>query len=105
MTTIEARKEIMDYMRREMIGPAPGFPATQLNGEEILRLQDPPRLRYSAGILFPMRSGPMVQQESDENELGDFDAGPAEDGSQTLLADQTDLTDSGSPTDQQPETD
>jgi|SRR5579883_65174 hypothetical protein len=105
MTTIEAQKEIMEYMRREIIGPAPGFPATQLNREEILRLQDPPRLRYSAGILFPMKSGQNVQQDSDESELGDFDAGPAEDAGETLLADQNDLTASASPADQQPETD
>src|SRR5579883_3217781 len=103
MTTIEAQKEIMEYMRREIIGPAPGFPATQLNREEILRLQDPPRLRYSAGILFPMKSGQNVQQDSDESELGDFDAGPAEDAGETLLADQNDLTASASPADQQPE--
>ena len=49
------RSEIVDFLRRELIGPDPGLPAQQLNREEILRPQDPPRLRYSAGVLFPRK--------------------------------------------------
>lgn len=49
----EARDFVVDTLRRELIGPSPGFPAVQLNGEEILRPQDPPRYRYSCGVLFP----------------------------------------------------
>ena len=105
MTTIEARKEIMEYMRREIIGPAPGFPAIQVNKEEMLRPQDPPRLRYSAGILFPMRSEQVGQQDTDEKELGDFEAGPAEDAGEPSAPEGTELADSGNPVDQQPETD
>ena len=54
MKTVDARKEIIEFLTRELIGPAPGFPAVQLDKEEILRAQDPPRLRYSAGILADM---------------------------------------------------
>ena len=34
-------------------------------GEEILRPQDPPRLRYSAGVLFPMQAGHDTQVDVD----------------------------------------
>jgi hypothetical protein len=49
----EVRDHIIDTLRQELIGPSPGYPLVQLNGEEILRPQDPPRYRYAAGILFP----------------------------------------------------
>ena len=49
----EVRDHIIDALRRELIGPSPGYPLVQTNREEILRQQDPPRYRYSAGILFP----------------------------------------------------
>ena len=41
MTTKEVRDEIIQRLRKELLGPAPGFPAVQLSGEEILR----PRIR------------------------------------------------------------
>lgn len=46
------RSDILKFVRRELIGPDPISPHIQENGEEIL-LNEPPRLRYSAGILFP----------------------------------------------------
>ncbi len=49
----QVRDHVIDTLRRELVGPAPGYPAVQLDGEEILRPQDPPRYRYSCGILFP----------------------------------------------------
>ncbi|GLI94668.1 helicase-related protein [Methylocystis echinoides] len=49
----DVRDSIIEALRQELIGPAPGYPLVQLNGEEILRPQDPPRYRYGAGILFP----------------------------------------------------
>jgi hypothetical protein len=49
----ETRDGIIEWLRRELVGPAPGHPVVQLNGEEILRPQDPPRYRYACGILFP----------------------------------------------------
>ena len=48
------REQIIDIVKREFIGPDPvNKPGLiQENGEEILT-SDPPRIRYSAGILFP----------------------------------------------------
>jgi hypothetical protein len=46
------RNDILKFIRRELIGPDPVSPHIQANGEEIL-LNEPPRLRYGAGVLFP----------------------------------------------------
>jgi hypothetical protein len=46
------RDDILECIKRELIGPDPIKPHIQENGEEIL-LNEPPRLRYGAGILFP----------------------------------------------------
>ncbi len=46
------RNDILKFIKRELIGPDPVKPHIQENGEEIL-LNEPPRLRYGAGILFP----------------------------------------------------
>jgi hypothetical protein len=105
MTTADARNEIIEFLTRELVGPAPGFPAVQLNKEEILRPQDPPRLRYSAGILFPMKSDAVGQEDSDEKELGDFEAGPTEDAVEETIVENSESLDGGSTADQQPETD
>lgn len=105
MTTYQVREEIIEYLRKELIGPAPGFPAVQVNKEEILRSQDPPRLRYSAGILFPLRSEPDGQLDIDEKELQGADTGPSDEAGEISNADGTDLSESGNPADQQPETD
>ena len=50
---LRAREFIVDFLRKEIVGPSSGYPAVQTNREEILRAQDPPRQRYGAGILFP----------------------------------------------------
>ena len=54
------REEIVQFLHHELIGPDPRPEhATFLNGtpyDEILRPQDPPRIRYSAGVLFPLKS-------------------------------------------------
>jgi hypothetical protein len=104
MTTNDVRREIIEYLQRELVGPAPGFPAVQINKEEILRSQDPPRLRYSAGILFPMRLEVAQLPEINEDELRDADAGPSEEAMDENT-DGTELSDSPNPADQQPETD
>jgi len=46
------REQIIDFLRRELVGPDPVPPWVQPDGEEIL-ITDPPSLRYGAGILFP----------------------------------------------------
>jgi hypothetical protein len=68
----EVRDHIIDALRRELIGPSPGYPLVQLNGEEILRPQDPPRYRYSAGILFPIGIAFSSALDAGE-EAGDID--------------------------------
>jgi hypothetical protein len=69
------RSEIVDFLRRELIGPDPGLPAQQLNREEILRPQDPPRLRYSAGVLFPRKAAMAVAGSATEAEAELDDSG------------------------------
>lgn len=106
MTTKEVRDEIIQRLRKELLGPAPGFPAIQLSGEEILRPQDPPRLRYSAGVLFPTRTEIPSQPDIEEKELRDADTAPPEQPSRgDEIDDRVDLSDSPNPADQQPETD
>ena len=53
---IVVRDFITDFLKKELVGPFPIPPNVQENGQEILRAQDPPRQRYGAGILFPMRA-------------------------------------------------
>ena len=65
----EVRSDIVDFLRRELIGPDPGFPAQQINREEILRPQDPPRLRYSAGVLFPRKAAVSIAETATEAEV------------------------------------
>lgn len=67
--TVELRKYITDFLKQELIGPNPGPPDVQSNGEEILRPQDPPRLRYSAGVLFPMQASVDLREDADEEEV------------------------------------
>lgn len=69
MSAESVRQYIVDFLRREIVGPDPGFPAVQLNREEILRPQDPPRLRYGAGVLFPVRASLALQDTADEQEI------------------------------------
>ena len=68
--TLAARDFILDFLRKELVGPSPLPPNVQPNGEEILRPQDPPRQRYGAGILFPMRSQAPSHDETAEDEEG-----------------------------------
>lgn len=46
------RDNILEYLKRELIGPDPIEPHVQENGEEIV-FPIPPRQRYGAGVLFP----------------------------------------------------
>src|SRR5271169_1596498 len=62
------RSDIVDFLRRELVGPDPGLPAQQLDREEILRPQDPPRLRYSVGVLFPRKAAIAVAETATETE-------------------------------------
>ena len=48
------RNELIEAIKRELVGPDPGHHAMQDNGEEILETS--PRERYACGILFPQQS-------------------------------------------------
>lgn len=90
--TLRARDFIVDFLRKELVGPSPGHPAVQIDGEEILRPQDPPRQRYGAGILFPMKAQVISQDETAEGEdvTGDAESPEqdeivaSQDGSETV---------------------
>src|ERR1700733_156641 len=85
---LRARDFIVDFLRKEIVGPSPGYPAVQINREEILRAQDPPRQRYGAGILFPQRAQLDGQEETGEEEQESGDpASPKADGIVEAAAD------------------
>jgi len=46
------KDQVIEFIRKELLGPDPVPPCTQPDGEEII-LSDPPALRYGAGVLFP----------------------------------------------------
>ena len=65
MEKMSVRSDVIQFLHDELVGPQPGLPMVQLNGEEVLSPQDPPRLRYGAGILFPS-ARPIDDQEDDD---------------------------------------
>ena len=76
--TLAAREFMLDFLRKELVGPFPGHPSVQVNGEEVLRPQDPPRNRYAAGVLFPTRAETLRQDETDEGCAAAEEAGSPE---------------------------
>jgi Helicase conserved C-terminal domain len=62
------RNEIINFIKKEIVGPDPIKPHIQENGEEIL-INEPPRLRYGAGVLFPraISFGKADSTNNDEN--------------------------------------
>ena len=77
----QVRDFIIDWLRWEMVGPAPDFPKMKVNpaGEEILRGQDPPRHRYGCGILFPRGVNYSAALDADDEELSGIAAAEAVD--------------------------
>src|SRR5271166_3121363 len=77
----QVRDFIIDWLRWEMVGPAPDFPKMQVNptGEEVLRGQDPPRHRYGCGILFPRGVNYSAALDADDEELNGIAAAEAVD--------------------------
>ena len=106
MTTSEVRQELIEYLRKELVGPAPGFPAIQINKEEMLRVSGPAEAPIQRWHSFPnaFGSAPTIWTSRKRN-CGDAEAGPSEDAGETEVLDGTELSESGNPTDQQPETD
>jgi len=71
---IDDRKEQnIEINQKEIKRPDPidKFGMLQSNGEEILS-SDPPRIRYSAGILFPQGIIPDKSNDTDEKEIEEF---------------------------------
>ena len=75
--TSDVRSQIVDFLHRELIGPDPRPEHAHLNGgEEILRPQDPPRMRYGAGVLFPRSATVGLQDDIGVEELQGAESGP-----------------------------
>ena len=62
------RDQFFDFLHRELIGPDPVAPNIQANGEEILT-NDPPRIRYGAGVLFPQATVVVTAQDIAPSEI------------------------------------
>ena len=85
----ELRSSIIGMLREELVGPSQQLPAVQtglhapeLRNEEILRAEDPPRVRYGAGILFPGGARVQTQDDLDEDTAPDHSG----DGSDVIEA-------------------
>jgi hypothetical protein len=70
------REQLLDFLKRELIGPDPIPPLVQGNGEEIIK--EPPRLRYGAGILFPQAALTDNAEAIDETEAEMLNEGATE---------------------------
>ncbi|MHB1071727.1 MAG: helicase-related protein [Gemmatimonadaceae bacterium] len=74
----ELRSSIIAMLGDELVGPSRQLPALQtglhaqeLKSEEMLRAEDPPRVRYGAGILFPGGTRVQTQDELGEDTTPD----------------------------------
>ncbi len=72
------REQLLDFLKRELVGPDPVAPYIQENGEEIL-INEPPRLRYGAGILFPQTTPYQELDTTDEAETEAIEKAAASD--------------------------
>ena len=64
------REQIIDFLRREIVGPDPIPPLVQENGEEILE-KDSPTVRYGAGVLFPIQTPTRESEREDAGETAE----------------------------------
>lgn len=76
MTTTSVRSDLIEFLRRDLVGPA--------HGEEE-ELEDSPKIRYVAGVLFPQES-----QRDESASVGGVDGD--EDVTPDRDADKTDVT-------------
>ncbi|HWP00629.1 MAG TPA: helicase-related protein [Methylococcus sp.] len=70
--TAEARAQIVQYLERQLMGPA---------GGEAEEIRDPPHLRYTTGVLFP-RDVPqdlVLREETDDDTVGGVKDDPVDD--------------------------
>lgn len=76
---VQVRSDIIEFLRRELIGPDPRPEDMQINdGDEVLRPQDPPRMRYSAGVLFPGGARVSDLDNAASEEVAPAESGPPE---------------------------
>src|SRR5687767_9852083 len=75
----QVRASVMEFLHKELVGPDPRPEHVELNdGEEVLRPQDPPRLRYAAGVLFPGGARMDQAENATEEEAAAAATGPPE---------------------------
>lgn len=86
------REKILDFIKRELIGPDPILPHIQENGEEILLISNPPRLRYGAGILFPRTSIAMDYDSTNAKENFEAEELPEVETEDPVQADDTNVS-------------
>lgn len=76
LNNMETREQLIQLIKREFIGPdnVKRKEFLQDNGEEIL-IGDPPRIRYSAGILYPQNKKTELNQDIEalENDTNVFE--------------------------------
>lgn len=80
MNAVEVRNEILSFLERELVGPDPRPEHAEFHTDEILRPQDPPRMRFSAGVLFPDRTRAEDKDilTPDEGKVVSEESGPPE---------------------------
>ena len=78
MDNMSVRNGVIRFLHDELVGPRPGLPLVQLDGEEVLAPQDPPRLRYGAGILFPSKQ--LLEQQEDDSDAAETEPTDEESG-------------------------
>jgi hypothetical protein len=71
-STQPVREQVIEFLRREIVGPDPQPSRMQPNGEEIL-INEPPRIRYAAGVLFPQKAFVEIVESLTESELEETD--------------------------------
>lgn len=87
------RDQLLEYLKKELIGPDPIPPHIQSNGEEIL-INEPPRLRYSTGILFPQGARVEERDKTDKDEQETLETLLGEEGTELSSDDSGDSTNS-----------
>ena len=89
------RDFIVDFLREELVGPsaaARGYPAVQIDRQEILRDIDAPKTRYAAGILFPTSAESLSQEETAADESPTDEAEPTDEDDLSESPDRSEFT-------------
>ncbi|MBU1777977.1 MAG: helicase C-terminal domain-containing protein [Gammaproteobacteria bacterium] len=79
-SAVDTRNYIVDFVKNELVGPDnykliskenkyAGYPAVQINGQEILKGHERPLEKYSAGVLFPSKTSLKDISNSDDTDI------------------------------------